>query len=166
MTDQMNSAVKMAGFFAAHAIWSVCEGETLIPLLGMETPDGQRKMLRLANERIEDGVQQGQVWLKENPDRALRAVLVFDGFITLATGKIDALLVSIRDYSLQPRCLVMAVPYRSANIPGGFAVYRPKFLSFEGPEPNWQEIADSFFKGVDSHEKAAPIWNQYLDQSI
>jgi hypothetical protein len=29
----------------------------------------------------------------------------------------------------------IAVPYRNSESPQGFAVFRPKFLGFDGPEP-------------------------------
>jgi hypothetical protein len=51
----MEAATELAGFFAAHAVWSVSDGETLIPLLGYEAGDGMRQLVRLASERIADG---------------------------------------------------------------------------------------------------------------
>jgi hypothetical protein len=162
----MESAAQLAGFFAAHAVWSVCDGETLIPLMGFETSDGTRQMHRFMADRIEDGVREGQDRLASNPESAIRAVLIYDGFITLPTGKVDALLVDIRDYGSPSRSLVMAVPYRPAGSPQGFAVHRPKFLSFAGPEPDFQAVASAFFQGVDSHDKAAPVWSRHLDESL
>jgi hypothetical protein len=58
------------------------------------------------------------------------------------------------------------VPYRPVNSPEGFAVHRPKFLSFAGPEPDYQDVGSAFFEGVDSHDKAAPIWSRHLDESL
>src|SRR5437773_137170 len=159
----MESAAKLAGFLTAHAIWSVSNGETLIPMLGFETPDGTRQLHRFVAERVEKGVEEGKDRLARNPDEAARAALVYDGFITLPTGKVDALLVDIREYGKPPRSLLMAVPYRPAASPHGFAVHRPKFLSFDGPAPDYQVACSAFFEGVDSHEKAAPIWSRYLE---
>ncbi|TKB68343.1 MAG: hypothetical protein E8D47_02470 [Nitrospira sp.] len=162
----MNSVAKLAGFFAAHAVWCVADGETLIPLMGFETSDGKRQMHRFMAERIEQGVQDGQARLASNPDRATLGVLVYDGFVTLATGKTDALFVDMRDYGSPSRSVLMAVPYRPASSPQGFAVHHPKFVSFAGPEPDFQAVSEAFFQGVDSHEKGAPIWSQHLDESL
>jgi hypothetical protein len=162
----MELAAKLAGFLAAHAVWCVSDGETLIPLMGFETPDGKRQMHRFMADRIEEGVRQGQDRLSRNEEGAARAVLIYDGFITLPTGKVDALLVDIRDHGSPSRSLVMAVPYRPASCPQGFAVHRPKFLSFAGPEPDYQTVGAAFFHGVDSHDKAAPVWSRHLDESV
>ena len=66
----MESAAKLAGFFAAHAVWCVSDGATLIPLMGVETSDGQRQMRRFMAERIEQGVQEGQDSLADKSGRS------------------------------------------------------------------------------------------------
>lgn len=166
MLQPMDSAVRLAGFFAAHAVWCVSEGETLIPMLGFEADDGQRHLHRFMTDRIERGVEEGKERLAQNPDRATHAVLVYDGFVALPTGKVDALLVDILDYGLPSRSLLMAVPYRPSSSPQGFAVHRPKFLSYAGPEPDYGPLAAAFFEGVDSHDMAAPIWSRHRDESL
>jgi len=161
----MDAAAKLAGFFAAHGIWCVSDGEVLIPLLGIESGDGTRKMLRLASDQAEQGVAEGKEKLSQNPDGAARAVLVYDGFVTFEGGKLDALLVDFHLYGELPRSVLMAVPYRPSGDPKGFAVHRPKFLSFTGPEPDFEAVGKSFFEGVDCHEKGAKVWNECLDES-
>src|SRR5207244_362625 len=97
----------------------------------------------LVSERVEEGAPRGKEWLAQNPDRAARAVLVFDGFITLAAGRTDALIVTIRDYTQGDAEITMALPYRPAGDPNGFAVHRPKFLGFKGAEPDWQKVGEA-----------------------
>ncbi|MFD0687836.1 hypothetical protein [Actinomadura fibrosa] len=60
----------------------------------------------------------------------------------------------------------MAVPYRPHS--EGFAVYRPKFIDVTGVDsPDYATLADHFFSGVDSHERAAEVWNTHLiDESV
>ncbi len=157
--------MELAGFFAAHAIWCVSDGSTLTPMLAYETSDGSRELHRLVMDRIEDAVVKGREWLETNPAQAVRAVLVYDGFITLQTGKTDALLVEGRLFQTMPQSFIMAVPYRHASSPNGFAVYRPKFLSFTSEPPSRTELATAFFRGVEKHEKGAAVWNQHLDAS-
>jgi hypothetical protein len=162
----MDESVQLAGFFAAHGIWCVSDGGPLIPMLAYELPDGSRQMIRFAANALEVGVEQGRRWLEENPDRCLRAVLVYDGFVTLQGGKTDSLLLDIRKYDDPTFSLTMAVPYRNKAHSKGFAVYKPKFISFQGAEPRYDELAKRFFDGVDAHEKGAAVWNQSIDQSM
>lgn len=161
----MEAATELAGFFAAHGVWSVSDGETLIPLVAYETADGKRQMNRVVTDRIEEGVTRGKEWLAENPDHAARAVLVFDGFITLKTGKTDALIVTVRDYTRGEAEITMAIPYRPASDAKGFAVYRPKFLGFKGAEPDWQNVGEALWVGITKHENGAEVWNRHLDES-
>ena len=162
----MQAAVKLAGFFAAHSIWCVCEGETLVPILAVQKRDGTRELRRMENEKLEDGVAEGHSWLKDNPESVPYAVLIYDGFVTLASGKTDALLLEIRDFATQPRSLRMAVPYRHANDPEGFAVHRPKFLAADPPHHDFSLLAEAFFQGVDQHKKGSSIWNAHLNDGV
>jgi hypothetical protein len=160
------AAARLAGFCAAHAVWCVSDGSTLIPMMGVESLDGRRHIHRFVADRLEQGVQQGKDELARNPNNAKRAALVYDGFVTLSTGKVDALVVDVHEYGLPSRSIVVAVPYRPGSHQQGFAVHRPKFLSFAGPEPEWQVVGAAFFEGVDSHEKGGPVWSRYLDESL
>lgn len=162
----MDSAIELAGFIVAHSVWCVSEGETLVPLIAYDTSDGKRHMLRLASDRMEDGAASGNEWLATNPDHASRAVLVYDGFITIQNKKTDALIVIVRDYSQGEAELTMALPYRPATDSNAFAVHRPKFIDFKGGEPGWDKVAQAFWVGVESHEKGAKVWNEHLDESM
>ena len=42
----MEQAIRLAGFFAAHGVWCVADGEALIPLYAYEDAQGGRKMIR------------------------------------------------------------------------------------------------------------------------
>jgi hypothetical protein len=150
---------RLAGFFAAHGIWSVSTGETLIPLVGLEKSDGTRELVRFASE---DGVAQGKRLVAEL--REGRAAAVYDARITLPTGKTDALLVEARD-GASGAAFLMAVPYRHASDARGFAVHRPKFLEIPAGT-SAASIGEAFFAGVDAHTKAAECWNAHIDESI
>jgi len=163
----MEQALDLAGFFAAHGVWCVSDGEALIPMLAHIDQAGERSMSRFAAERLEDGVAEGKKQLAENPGNSVCAVLVYDGYVTLASGKTDALLIEIKSYSDPSEVLSMAIPYRNRNASQGFSVYRPKFLAYEGGEnPDYAKFGEVFFKGVDSHSKGAEVWNKAIDQSI
>ncbi|MDZ7864383.1 hypothetical protein [Acidovorax sp.] len=69
----MERAIELAGFFAAHGIWCVAEGEPLTPMLAQESAAYGRNMLRFAADQLEDGVAQAQEYLDQNPGQAERA---------------------------------------------------------------------------------------------
>jgi hypothetical protein len=161
----MQGVAEHAGFFAAHGIWCVSEGGPLIPMLAFERPDGKREMMRFMMDKLEAGVEHGRRWLADNPDAATHAVLIFDGFITLDSGKTGALFIEAVQYEPERAGFTMAVPYRSCDSPQGFAVFRPKFLGHEGAAPDFNELGEAFFRGVDRHEEGAKVWNASIDQS-
>ncbi|BCY11986.1 hypothetical protein [Actinoplanes sp. L3-i22] len=155
---------RLAGFFAAHGMWSIADGGgPITPLLGHEKADGRRGGARFADEDLELAVKAGQAALAGNAELAARAVLVFDGYVPLPSGRTDALIIEGAEYEPALRTLRMAVPYR----PSPFAVFRPKFLLADGVERDgFAALGDAFYAGVDSHEQAGPLWNASLDQSI
>ncbi|MGP4026278.1 hypothetical protein [Actinomadura sp. 3N407] len=159
----MYETAKMAGFYGAHGVWSVSGGETLVPMLAYGHPDGGQHMDRLVFDDIADGAKAGQDALETGRPDWVRAVLIIDAYLHLDSGKTDALIVDAVEYLPARRSLKMAIPYRPQSSPQGFAVYRPKFLEVTGVgEPDHAALADSFFSGVDSHEKAAAVWNAHL----
>jgi hypothetical protein len=168
MLAGMRETARLAGFFAAHGIWSVSDGEALIPMLGYEHHDGDRGMDRFAYPDLGDAAQAVLQALAANEHDSARAVLVVDGYVHLDTGKTDALIVEAVEYGPARSSLKLAVPYRPAPSPYGFAVHRPKFMEVTGvgDDPNYKILADEFFAGVDSHEEAAAVWNAHLDPSV
>lgn len=133
-------------------------------MLASEGEDGQRKLERLVTERLEQAVALGRERLAQGA--GLRAVLALDGYITLPAGKTDAVFVEGRDYAQSGGAVrfEIAVPYRNASAAGGFAVYRPKLVAVpQGAD--LQPLMSAFWAGVDSHEQAAKVWNEKMDQS-
>ena len=57
MLIAMRETARLAGFFAAHGIWSVADGGTLTPLLGYEQTDGGRGMDRFAADDTTEAVR-------------------------------------------------------------------------------------------------------------
>lgn len=162
----LETATEMTGFFAAHAVWCVSEGETLIPFAGFETHVQGRSLLRFASERIEEGVAAGKARLANNSGAAARAVLIFDGFIPLESGKTDALILAVRDFTQGDAGMTWAIPYRPAGASSGFAVHRPKMLPKTELDPSTCEgLGRALWKGIAQHEKGAAVWNANLDES-
>jgi hypothetical protein len=162
----MITASKLAGFFAAHAIWCVSDGETLTPMLAYTTEDDERKIERLVvNDDLEASVAYGKEKLESNEMHANDAVLLYDGRISVGKEKVDAIIIEIRAYFSPDSEAVMAVPYTPKQS-GRFRVHKPKLLGWKHCDDfDMNAALQSFFAGVDGHEKGAKIWNDCLDES-
>ena len=161
----MIAASKLGGYFAAHAIWCVSDGETLIPMLAYTTGDEERRMERLVNDDLAASVQLGKERLDSNAMDANDAVLLYDGRITLGDEKVDAIIVEMRAYFAPGAEAMIAVPYTPAGA-DGFRVHRPKLIAWDNCEDFDMDTAlQCFFEGVDGHEEGAKVWNDALDES-
>jgi hypothetical protein len=150
------AAADLAGYFTAHAVWSVSESNPMMPVLGHER-DGQRTLVRYTGD--------GAKWLAENPEGVERAVLVLDGEITLAGRPTDALLVDARQYGDVVQRLVCVVPYRRHDDPAGFAVYQPRFTKLEHLDEDPPMLGEAFFRGVATHPDGSKVWSARADHS-
>ena len=166
----MHDTARLAGFFAAHGIWSVSDGATLIPLLGYEHLNGERGMDRFVMADIGDGANAGLEALRGNAQGAARAVLVVDGYVHLRSGKTDSIIVEAVEYGAAAEdgasapSIKMAIPYRPLDSPQGFAVHRPKFLEVTGVDSaDYASLGQAFYEGVDSHQAASQVWNAHYD---
>jgi maltooligosyltrehalose synthase len=163
----MVEAHKLAGFIAAHGIWCVSDGETLIPIYAYTNENNERILNRLVSEQLEEAVSIGKIKLENNEIDATDAVFIFDGRIPIEDKKYDSLIVEIRSYFSPESKVTMAIPYSLAEPRQTFRVHKPKYLLWENCEDFDLEVCvNSFFEGVDSHEKGAEVWNTSLDQSI
>jgi hypothetical protein len=155
---------RLAGFFAAHAVWSVSDGATLITIFATEDASGVRSMTRLVNESIEAAVAEGKRRLDAPAEGVLRAVLLYDGIIAVDDAQeTDAIMIEARSYADGHGAAVLAVPYRPAQDPGGFAVFRLQFLTVEPPGADARQMAVAFWAGVDGHDKGAEVWDEHLE---
>ncbi|XLZ71004.1 hypothetical protein ABT364_03300 [Massilia sp. SR12] len=163
----MITAFNLAGFFAAHAIWCVSDSEGLVPMFAYSDKDGERKMERLATDGdVERSVAFGKARLESNALDATDGALIYDGRIPIGDQKFDAIIIEVRSYFSPASKATMAVPYSPATS-GNFRVFRPKFLQWKACEDfDLNQVVNSFFAGVDAHEKGANVWNKALDQSI
>ena len=162
----MITASRLAGFYAAHAIWSVSEGETLVPMLGYTDEADKRILNRLAGADLGAAVAQGKERLASNPMDANDAVLLYDGRITLGEAKLDAIIVEMRAYFSPQSEAVLAIPYMP-KASCAFKVHKPKLLVWKGCEDfDVNQALQAFFEGVGSHEKGNEVWTLALDESI
>ena len=162
----MITASALAGYLAAHAIWSVSDGEMLVPMLGYVGEDEKRVMNRLVGPDASVAVLQGKEQLASNSMDANDAVLLYDGFITLGDRKIDAILIEVRAYFSPESEMTLAVPYTPKSS-GAFKVHKPKVLVWKGCEDfELERVLKMFWMGVDGHPQGSKIWAAALDESI
>lgn len=164
----LNSLAHSAGFHAAHGIWSVSDGATLVPILGYTDSGGAAGSERFLLDDAADAARAGAEALQAGRPGWAHAALVADAFLRLPSGRTDALIVDAIEYTGTRRSIKVAIPYRPGSSPEGFAVFRPKFLTTTGfSESDHHGLGDAFFAGVDSHTKAAAVWNAHLvDESV
>lgn len=161
----MITAFKLGGFMAAHAIWCVSDGATLIPIHAYATEDGERHLERLDLGELSASVEFGKKKLLANEMDAEDAVLLYDGRITIAGNKLDAIIIEFKAYFSPQSQAIVAIPYTPKQS-GKFLVHRPKVLAWQNCEDfKTDDCFASFFEGVAEHEKGSAIWNKALDES-
>lgn len=160
------STVEMVGYCAAHAVYSVCDGEVLIPIVGILRDDGQTQLTRLVGGSIETTAG-GARKLSELGADMLGACFIRDAVMTSATGKTDCLLIDVRFSADREREMQFVLPYRNAGHADGFGVNRPELTNgAEGLDTGTrQAIGQAFFKGMRSHSEGFATWEaHYLDE--
>ena len=161
----MITASELAGMFAAHAVWCVSDGETLIPMLAYTNENDERLMERLAHDDLAAAVEHGQHKLASNEMDANDAVLIYDARITLGEDELDALIIEMRAYFSPDSAAVFAIPYTPGDT-GQFRVHKPKVLAWDNCDDfDIMETFEAFFNGVAGHEKGSAVWERCLDES-
>jgi hypothetical protein len=162
----MKEIYKMAGHFAAHAMWSVSDGETLIPILGSLNKNDETIMRRLAFDDSEAAMKEGNNALERNDGDSKGIVFISDGYLNINEAKTDALIVKIRGFDQYNTKCTLALPYRPASHEKGFGVHRPKLLEYPQDTGDRDDNLNSFFEGLESHEQACRVWKEnYMDTS-
>ncbi|MBW3597734.1 MAG: hypothetical protein KY475_10720 [Planctomycetes bacterium] len=161
----MNKTAQLTGFIAAHAIVAISEGESLImPLLVVEKKDGNPQFIEITGKTSQAAVAKGEKLLV-NPGRGTRrAVLAFEAYLNLPPARTDAIFLRACGYRPSRESLLVAVPFRPRKSPGGFAVFRPKFIAYEDSPPP-PDVLDDFLRGIALHPTGQKIWQAHLDES-
>lgn len=161
----MQDTARLMGFVAAHAILCVSRGSSLtVPLLVVEKEDGNTQFIQVQGKSSQDAVAKGERLLITPVEGARRAVLAVEAFLNLPPGQIDAIMLHARCYKPEPQALYVGVPFRTVNKPGGFAVHRPKFITFDdAPEP--PGVREAFWHGVSLHPTGHACWSKHRDES-
>ena len=161
----MCPSIELAGFAAAQAVCCLFDRQVLLPLAFSRRTSDPPTLTILAAGTPEAIAAGARRWLNDNVDRADAAVVVVDGYVTIAAGRKDALILDLRSYRAPVCQMRMAVPYRPHHDPAGFAIHRPKFIVAAPEGHDMSALTQAFFRGVFSHTTGARIWNACADQS-
>ena len=163
--EPTHKVVEMAGYWMAHALWSVMDGETLIPILGYLHSDESRSMQRLAMGSTE-AVALGEQRISSLQGTDIGAAFIKDALVTLPTGKTDCLCLDIRFAGDQVRKLQFLLPYRNAGHRQGFAVHRLKINRWDGFSVGEVDVlTQALLDGIGSHEQGGALWrDSYSDR--
>lgn len=160
----MQETVQLAGFVAAHAIRCISEGKSLtMPLLVIEKDEGAQ-FIEVTAPSSEEAVRKAERLMKKPGPGARRGLVAVEAFLNLPTGQTDAILLHGRCYEPPSPALFMAVPFRPAGAAGGFAVFRPKFIAYEG-EAVPPGALDAFWRGVALYPPGEAVWKAHQDDS-
>jgi hypothetical protein len=163
--ETMNEAVRLAGFLAAHAVKCVSEGKSLTtPLVVVENEEGKTRFVQVEAATSEEAVAKATQFMDDLGSGTVRAVMAFEAYLNLPPGKTDAIFLEARQYAPERQQIFIALPFRLPKSPGGFAVFRPKFIAYEDNAPPLSALSD-FFQGAKAHPPGGAIWRKHLDES-
>jgi hypothetical protein len=171
MEDGFEGAAELAGYFLAHALCRVRDGETLSPLIGHErfvVDSGERAFTLLRFEALDprDSLRNAEDWLETNAQDVARAVLVHAGELLWLGEHHRALFSRVVDFRRPVRSLEIVTPYSLATDDHDFAVHRPKLFEPRGLPEDLGAIVKALFRGIDAHEEGGKTWSRHMDQSI
>lgn len=161
----MKDLLVMAGNTAAHALWSVSDGEQLSPILSEMTSNGEVLSTRLmtTSDQAEAAVNKKFESMEGNHKGM---AFIQDTVITLKEGKTDGLIMNVKSSDSPENLIQLTIPYRHAKHKKGFAIHRLKISALNGfSEEDLTWITDEFFDGVESHQEGIKLWNdKYEDK--
>jgi hypothetical protein len=162
--NDFDACVELAGKFLAHGVLCIAEGDTLIPMIAHsgESGTGLNRVVG-GKEHLQGYIDE---FLKNNPPKAKWAAVVLDAFVTIQGRKVDALVAQLHELGGEKRGFDITLPYRPKSDPAGFAVFKPKFALPSSGLGDTSRFGEAFFRGVDSHEEGAKIWNKSIDQTF
>lgn len=157
-------AAELAGRLLTHAVWCMSEEDEgpFTPTIAYEGQDG-RHFLMFDDDDYAAAVRNGKAWLEQNPENALRAVLVYDSCSDRKAMPYDALIAEVVEYGRQ-RSFLIILPYRPAATADGFAVFSARF-ALGDTNIDQEPLLAAFGRGIAGHEEAAAAWINHFDNS-
>jgi hypothetical protein len=158
------SAMYLAGLVSVLMVAAAAVGG-LVPMFGTLF-NGESVLTKMEYGSVEEAVKTGLERLKTNPDGAQQQVFAYDGFVRLASGRTEAVVVEVRANSTPPFLASLVVPYRVASHADGFAVYRIKLMSSNADDELQTLLMDHFYAGVHEVQQGVRVWRKYLDERV
>lgn len=161
--------VTQAGYLAASGMHAIADGTALNPtLLRPARGRGRRGLepVELRQDSAEAAIESGQQALLENPQNSDYLLLLHEGLVHLPAGPAAALRLECRSYRGEELHLLLALPYRPARQPGGFAIFSPRLMVCSAPPQLRPELFGAFYAGVDRFDAPGRSWDRYLDERL
>jgi hypothetical protein len=156
-------AARLAGFIAAHSVWSVSDGSALVPIVGRLSPEGKVSFTRYPAETFEAAADAALAARALPEEGSAADCVAIDGYTELSTGTTDAVIISAKDIDHADGDLVLAVPYRPAKL--GFAVHTVKVISAPASYgDDLKPAMDAFFEGVRTHSQGNSTWSAHAEE--
>ena len=157
----------LLGFTLAHAAWSIAEaerGELLCPLafIGQK---GKLELLRFESETQEDAILKGKEYINLNKDTVDISSFAREGLLSEQHKKTDVIIAEcwvkneLEHYSVVQKFL----PNEGA---GKFKLLEDPIIFVNGNVQSGDkenDLKEKIGKGIQSHSKVAPLWNQWKD---
>lgn len=161
--EGLGAALHRLGLLAGSQTAWACRtalqsGGQLAPELAQEKADGTRLINSMLFMPPEDAFPSCQTRLEEGEEGVMGAVFAYDGYINLPRFRTDALVVDARWYSPSLK-VTIAVPYRNAARPDGFALFAPRVLESSFAEGYLPVLEAAFFAGIESF-KPSGLWSE------
>lgn len=160
---RLEEAARLSGFAAAHAVWCVSSGETLIPLILWSNEAGERNLERLVASTLEEWVVMQEERMAELAGVARYAVSAFDGFINDNGLRINTLFLTARVFNETGYRIKFGVSYAPKKLLKKLTVHPLRVLSSTAVDNNdLEQITTAFFDGVAEHPKGSELWRTRL----
>ncbi len=157
----MRELAAFAGQYAAYAVWILSEGDDLSPFLVSDLGEGG-ELTMLDTGRRDRAVEAGRKMLVAGAAGRRLAAVFYDSYLHLSAGRGDALVVEAWS-DIEGGGFKLAVPYRRPAEGARFWIGPPElqWCSVAGIDIN--ELATSFFEGVERDPEAAAAWDAHLE---
>ncbi len=158
------SAVLLAGFVLAHAVWSVSDlpkGELLVPLAIIEK-DGQRELLRFEAETQVQAIANGKATLAKRQGDADAWAFAREGQFKEGDKYVDVISVDVWAKGM-PAPITFVQPFQPFAT-GEFKLLGEAWVVIEGKVQSTEAagpLISQLNRGIQSHSKAAKLWPEW-----
>jgi len=130
---------------------SELNGNAFDPIVGYERPDGEWNHQQFREGDNEANVEHALRWMHDNPVAATRLVLIYEGFVDLADGKRDAVIINARLATPPIRSFALAVMYTRKTYVDAFEYSDPVITESDPSitETDFEAVFRGYADGVD-----------------